>query len=321
MTFTIIVFLLVFALTLAAGLSATLIVDRNRRIRRARLIGLGASPRQQTLREQNAQTTKQRRERRQEYRSDFERQLQKSGLSVSIAQVAALNLAASTGLSLIAFLLQNSDGSIFARMVFAVLIGLLSSLAATSLLLRILEARRIAKFRASLPEALETMARSLRAGRAASDAVGLIGTSGQDLLAVEFRRCRADIEHGSTLRTAIEALASRVDIPDVHFISSAISLQHTSGGNLAETLDIAALSLRQFRQLEAKSRALSAEVRMSAAILTALPVIVAGALFTLSPDYVSRLTEDPRGRMMVAYAILSLGGGLFLMKRMEKIDD
>lgn len=314
------VFGVVFVLSLLAGLAATLILDRTRRLRRARLIGLGASF--SPTKEQEITTgTSQEGVWHSETTAAVQQRLRKAGLTLTVPGLAGITFLGALAIFGVAFLLQNSAQPLILRIVLSALIALLGSLATASLTLRVLEARRVVKFRASLPEALETMARSLRAGRATGDAVGLIGSTGDDLLAIEFRRCRADIEHGSTLRNAMEALAARVDVPDVHFIASAISLQHSSGGNLAETLETAALSLRQFRQLEAKSRALSAEVRMSAIILTALPVVVAGALFALSPEYLTKLSSDSRGRVMLAYAFISLAGGLLLMKRMEKIDD
>lgn len=314
------VFGVVFVLSLSGGLAITLIVDRTRRLRRARLIGLGAGL--STKKDpETTSTVGQQDTWNSATMAAVQQRLRRAGLSLTVSAMAGLMLLGALALFAITLFLQEPSQPLILRITLSMLVGLLGSFAVASIVLRVLEARRIVRFRASLPEALETMARSLRAGRATSDAVGLIGSTGDDLLSIEFRRCRADIEHGSTLRTAMEALAARVDIPDVHFIASAISLQHSSGGNLAETLETAALSLRQFRQLEAKSRALSAEVRMSAIILTALPVVVAGALFALSPEYLSKLSADPRGRVMLAYAFISLAGGLLLMKRMEKIDD
>ena len=314
----IVVFGIVFLISVASGLILTLAIDKNRRVRRARLVSFGSSQAATAAVPSASPAISNSRTRTAS--SKIERQLQKSGLAWSVAQLATFAGITAVTIGFALFIFQPDETAFATKAALSVSIGVLLSFLLFALLLRILEARRIAEFRASLPEALETMARSLRAGRAASDAVGLIGTSGDDLLAIEFRRCRADIQHGSTLRTAIEALADRVDILDVHFIASAISLQHQSGGNLAETLDIAALSLRQFRQLEAKSRALSAEVRMSAIILTALPLFVTGGLSILAPEYLLKLVDDPRGRIMTGYAVLSLLGGLFVMKRMEKID-
>ncbi len=315
----VIVFALVFFTCVAVGLSATLLVDKRRRLRRARLAGLGSAANTVATLAQSPASPAQ--SRRAAYTAVVAQRIQKAGLSVTPQQLILLGIFVAVVLSLIAFLLVDVQLGLGLRAVLAAVGATITSFLAFSVVLRVLEQRRIAAFRASLPEAIETMARSLRAGRAASDAVGLIGSAGDDLLAMEFRRCRNDIQHGSTLRVAIESLAERVDVPDMHFIASAISLQHTSGGNLAETLDIAAQSLRQFRQLEAKARALSAEVRMSAVILTALPILVGAALSTLNPEYLGDFVEDTRGRILLGYAVFSLGCGLFIMKRMERVDD
>lgn len=188
------------------------------------------------------------------------------------------------------------------------------------LVLRIAQARYRATFTADLPEALDVFARGLRAGRPVSDSLGILVETSKGPIHREFTRCHDEICMGETLAKSLERLQARVGIPELSFFSVATSLQAETGGNMIETMENLAAQLRERRKLRKKARALSSEARASAVILASLPFAVALAIAFLNGEYLAPLLDDPRGRLMSAAAIVSIGMGVLMMRQMGKFD-
>ena len=115
-------------------------------------------------------------------------------------------------------------------------------------------------------------------------------------------------------------MAERIGSPEAHFVTVATSLQAETGGNLVETLENLAELLRDRKKLRKKAAAMTAEIRVSAVILSSLPFVVAATLYFMNPGYLNPLITDPRGQIMAMAALASLGMGIFSMYRLSRID-
>ncbi|MEP3440899.1 MAG: type II secretion system F family protein [Sulfitobacter sp.] len=202
----------------------------------------------------------------------------------------------------------------------AVLVAALVPLTLAALVLRIAKARYRATFTENLPEALDVFARGLRAGRPVSNSLSIVVESSEGAILREFSRCHNEICMGTSLPESLARLSARIQTPEVSFFAVATALQAETGGNLIETMEGLANQLRARRQLRKKARALTSEVRASTIILASLPFVVLLAIGVLNAGYLEPLYNDPRGRIMAAAAVTSIGVGIFMMTRMGKLD-
>jgi tight adherence protein B len=174
---------------------------------------------------------------------------------------------------------------------------------------------RLHKFEEQFPESLEFVARSMRAGHAFSVSLEMIFREFQEPLAGEFRRTFEEHNLGLPLESALQKLAKRVPLLDVHFFVSAVMLQKRTGGNLAEILDKLAYVIRERFKLRGRIRAISAHGRMTGVALTLIPVVVAIMMFYVNPEYARFFFIDETGHYMAGAAIgLQVIGYLIIQK-------
>jgi tight adherence protein B len=184
--------------------------------------------------------------------------------------------------------------------------------------LRMTKARRLKKFSEQLPDALDIIVRSLRAGHPVAAAMSLAAKEMPDPIGSEFGITVDEMTYGLTLPDALGKMAERVDQGDLKFVVVAISIQHGSGGNLAEVLaGISAVIRARFR-MKHKIRALSAEGRISAIILSVLPFLVSTAIFVLRGEYYLEHANDPRIYIAVGSGFLLMIVGMIVMYRMVR---
>jgi tight adherence protein B len=182
--------------------------------------------------------------------------------------------------------------------------------------LTIVRRRRIDSFTAQLPDALNIIVRSLRIGHPFVSAIGLAAREMRDPIAAELAMTAEEIAFGQDVTTAVVNLHRRVGQDDLLFLVTAVSVQSQTGGNLAEVLGRLATLMRQRSTLRLKVKALSAEGRLSAWFLTAMPFILYGAIRLLSRDYFSELTGSPVLVPTLAYAGISLVVSNIIIYRM-----
>lgn len=175
--------------------------------------------------------------------------------------------------------------------------------------------KRINKFNAQLPEALEMLSRSLRAGHSLGAGFGLISDEMQDPLAREFGRCYDEQNLGISLEQSIEAMTLRIPNLDLRFFATAVSLQRQTGGDLAEILDKIGRLVRARYRLAGQIQALTGEGRLSGIVLLALPPGLFIMMLFLNKEYVMKLFTDPMGQWMLGGAIvMQLLGALVIKK-------
>ena len=179
--------------------------------------------------------------------------------------------------------------------------------------------QRVAKFERQLPEALDLMARSLRAGHAFSGGLQMVAQEFDDPIGVEFMQVVNEINYGASVDQALKNMIDRVDVPDLRFFTVSVIIQRESGGNLAEILESIARLIRERFKLLGKIKALSAEGKLSAIILIALPFLVIFALSIMNPQYLPVLLEDTAGKIMVIVALCMMGTGILIIKKIINI--
>jgi tight adherence protein B len=180
--------------------------------------------------------------------------------------------------------------------------------------------RRIARFVALFPEAIDLMVRALRAGLPITEAIVNAGQEIGDPIGVEFRGIEAGMRLGRDLDSLLWDIAKRIDVPEFRFFIIALSVQRETGGNLAETLNNLSMVLRGRRAMRAKARAMASEARASTAILGSLPILVTIMLMFTSPTYISPMFTDVRGLIMLGIAVGMLLSGIGIMVKMAKFE-
>jgi tight adherence protein B len=180
--------------------------------------------------------------------------------------------------------------------------------------------RRVARFNAVFPEAIDLIVRALRAGLPVTEAIINAGQEIGDPVGTEFRGIEAGMRLGRDLDSLLWDIAKRITMPEFRFFIIALNVQRETGGNLAETLNNLSEVLRRRRAMRAKARAMASEARASTMILGSLPVLVTVILMITSPSYISPMFTDIRGLLMLAVAVGMLLIGITIMIKMARFE-
>ena len=162
------------------------------------------------------------------------------------------------------------------------------------------------RFVAFFPDAVDMVVRMVRAGLPVTATMRTLGERAAPPVDTVFAAVAAQIEIGIPLEDALANMAERVGLADFRFFATAVSLQRATGGNLAVTLETLCEIIRKRRAIRMKANAATAEVRISAIVLSVIPFFITGALTIMAPSYLAPLITDPRGNVLVGIAILSL---------------
>jgi tight adherence protein B len=179
--------------------------------------------------------------------------------------------------------------------------------------------KRIARFEAQLPEALDLIARALRSGHAFASGMKMVAEEFVSPLGPQFRETMEEIHYGASTEDALKSLTQRVDCPDLKYFVISIILQRETGGNLAEIIESIGYIIRERFKLQGKIKILTAEAKFSALILISLPFIAVIAMHFLNPDYINTLLSTKLGRMLIGTALSMMFVGVLVMKKMIKI--
>ena len=178
---------------------------------------------------------------------------------------------------------------------------------------------RIRAFEKQIPEALDLMTRAMRAGHAFPTAVQMVGEEMADPIGLEFRTLFDETNYGMPQQEALVRLAERVPVADLGYFVVAVLIQRESGGNLAELLDNIASIVRARLKLLGSVRTLSAEGRLSAWILLALPFVTGALINIITPQFMAVLWTDPIGLRLVGAALVSMTLGVIWMRKIIQI--
>ncbi len=246
-------------------------------------------------------------------RFTLQSRIDQAGLSISRRQFAV-------GSILLGVLLSAAIEIETKSLLLAAMVLLIGAAGLPRLLLEQLRRRRIAKFIANFPNAIDIIVRGVKSGLPLGDTIRIVANESVDPVKSEFRKVVESLSLGLTLPEAVERMAQRVPIAETNFFSIVISIQGQAGGNLSEAIGNLSKVLRERKKMKAKIGAMSMEAKASAAIIGAVPFLVVGALYVSSPKYVSLLWTTSHGRMIAGIAIGWMAIGIAMMKKMVAFD-
>jgi tight adherence protein B len=231
-----------------------------------------------------------------------------TGLGRAPAEILTLTAVIATASAVLALLLTW----VVPIVVAAIVAGILLPLG----VLVILRKRRLKKFSRQLPDAIDIMVRSLRAGHPVPTALGLVARELADPCGTEFGLAVDEMTYGLELPAALHNVAKRVGLEDLRYLVVAVMIQMQVGGNLAEVLTSLSRVIRERQRMRAKVIALSAEGRFSAFVLTALPFFLAVAVNVVNPRYYADVWEDPIFLPIIGLGLLLMLFGVIVMYRL-----
>lgn len=163
-----------------------------------------------------------------------------------------------------------------------------------------------------IPDAMSLMLRAVRAGLPVAEAIRNVGRESMSPTQEEFARVAGETAIGMAVETAIRRMAERTQIQEYAFFAVIIGLHGQTGGNLSETLENLADMVRRRVAMAAKSKALSAEGRLSAGVVAALPFVVGLLTLVFTPGYLSEFVTNPRGPTLIGAFVVLLSTGIFV---------
>jgi tight adherence protein B len=232
-----------------------------------------------------------------------------SGLSIGLSRIAVF---AGIGTVVLFAVLTTVQGSIAEALLGALGSGLLLPYVA----LRILRGRRQKKFGAQFPDAIDIIVRSLRAGHPVPVAVAMVARELPDPIGSEFGIVADEVTYGADLETAMRNLYSRVGQDDLPLFVTAVSIQASTGGNLGEILQNLSAVIRQRFKMRRKVKALAAEARASALILSALPIGMFAIVQIVAPDFYGSVWQYEITKVVLGGAICWMLVGNFMMYKL-----
>jgi tight adherence protein B len=251
--------------------------------------------------------------RRGQTRLTLEMKIQQAGLSLSRQQFIIFSVVGALIFAFMVFLASNS-------LYIAGPAGIIGLLGLPNVTLAQLRKRRINKFIAEFPNAIDIIVRGVKAGLPLGDCLRIIANEAAEPVRGEFRVITETQAMGLSLGEAVDKLAQRVPITEANFFAIVINIQSKAGGNLSEALGNLSRVLRERKKMKGKIGAMSMEAKASAAIIGAVPFVVVGLLYASSPLYVSLLWTTHHGMIVTGGALIWMGIGIAMMKKMITFD-
>lgn len=245
--------------------------------------------------------------------ADLDQRLQQAGLSIKKPQ----------------FFIYCAIGGLVGAVVVFLVIGnilwapvglLIGGLGLPHWVISFLKKKRMEKFIAELPNAMDVIVRGIRAGIPLGDCMRIISAEAVEPLRSEFRMVVEEQTLGMTLPEAVDRMAQRVPVTEANFFSIVIAIQTKAGGNLSEALGNLSRVLRDRKKMRAKISAMSMEAKASAAIIGAMPILVVILIYVVAPAYMTLLFSTSMGNYAVAGGLAFMFIGVMVMRNMIRFD-
>jgi tight adherence protein B len=176
------------------------------------------------------------------------------------------------------------------------------------------------KLSEQLPDALDMMARGLRIGHPLNVTLRRVARDMPDPIGTEFGLLEDRIRHGEDLTTAFKEFADRVDSEDVHYLSVCVGIQHGTGGNLARVLSVLSRVIRDRLNMRKKIRAISSEGRLSGVILTVMPFLIFGTIYSSTPSFFVDVQDHPIFMPVAALVLILIALQAVILHRLTNFD-
>jgi tight adherence protein B len=209
---------------------------------------------------------------------------------------------------------------IFIRYPFALLVTTPLGAAVPVLWLLRRRSNRLRRFEEQFPDALDLIARAIRAGHAFQASLGMVADELPAPVGPEFKKTFDQQNFGLPVAEALKALVERVPLVDVKFFITAVAIQRESGGNLAEVLDNLAHVVRERFKIQRQVRVHTAHGRITGYVLLALPAFLAVALSMINPDHMMPLFRERVGQSMITAAMVMMTVGFVWIRRVIRIE-
>jgi tight adherence protein B len=243
--------------------------------------------------------------------------LEQANLKIRAANILMLCMVSAVGLAVVGFLAAGSlppNQALSIAVVGLVLGGFLPYSYASYR-----RNKRFQKFEELFPEAIDTLARAVRAGHAFTTALELIANELTEPVASEFRKLFEEQKFGLPVRDALMNLAERMPLVDVKFFVTAVMLQRETGGNLAEILDNLSYVIRERFKIMRQVRVYTAQGRLTMMLLMGLPPVIVVTMLLTSPAFIHPLFADPIGHVLLVAGIVLQTLGYFVIRKIIQI--
>ncbi len=241
------------------------------------------------------------------------KRLEQTGRNISLGKYATLCLS----IVLVIGMLAMSRG---APLYLALFLGLFFGVGGPHWFVGKMIQRRIKKFTANFPDAIDLMVRGLRSGLPITETLGIVSSEIPGPVGIEFRTVGDKMKIGRTMEGALQDTADRLGTPEFQFFVITLAIQRETGGNLAETLSNLSDVLRKRSQMKLKIKAMSSESKASAYIVGSLPFIVFTLVYMINPGYMAGFFTDQRLIATGIGGMVWMSLGVFIMSKMVNFE-
>jgi tight adherence protein B len=247
-------------------------------------------------------------------------QLVRAGVSLTTRKFLCIQLATAGFGLLLAWVLGRLAGLTSVSLVLGLLFGLVLGVFVPHLVLRLKRRRRFIKFESQFANALDSLANAAEVGLSVSQALENISRDLPAPVGPEFQQVLRGLGMGLPLTEALDQLAYRVPQRDVELFVAAVSIQHRTGGGVSQILHKIASTVRERVNMRSEIRALTAQQRFSAYLISALPIVIAMIIKFVSPKYFDMLLQPGMMRILVFAAVAGIVAGFYFMMRIADIE-
>jgi tight adherence protein B len=239
-------------------------------------------------------------------------QLARANLKFTVGEFLAFTVILVIGLGAAAYLVKRD----FIVTVVACLVGFFGPWIYVALM----RGRRLRAFNDQLSDTINLMVNGIRAGYSVMQAMEAVSEEMGPPISEEFGRVVKEVQLGLTLEQALDNMLRRITSDDLDMMITAIKVQREVGGNLAEVLDSISYTIRERVRIKGEIHALTSYGRGAGNLLSALPVILSGVIYLISPDFMSQLFSDPCGWMMLGVSVLGIVVGYLVIRKIVNIE-
>ena len=180
--------------------------------------------------------------------------------------------------------------------------------------------KRLEAFLQELPNAVDVIVRGIKSGLPLNDCLNIVAREASEPVRSEFARVMESQAAGVPIPSALERMYERMPLAETNFLAIVVGIQATSGGSMSEALNNLSEVLRDRKKMKGKIQAMSMEAKASAGVIGSLPVVVAGLVQVVAPDYLETLFVTTLGNVLLAGAAIWMGIGVLIMKKMINFD-
>ena len=243
--------------------------------------------------------------------SDLQKMLAQADISLRVTNFLGISALTGVGATIVAYVLTKRVEVAW----IALLVGFVLPYSYAS----IRRNKRFEKFEELFPEAIDTLARAVRAGHAFTTALEMITAEVSEPVSGEFRQLFEEQKFGMPVRDALLNLTDRMPLVDVKFFVTAVMLQRETGGNLAEILDNLSYVIRERFKIQRQVRVYTAQGRLTMALLMGMPPIIVTTMLLLNPSFIRPLFADPIGHFLLVAGITLQTIGYFVIRKIIRI--